>query len=77
MNIMNKLIMGIVMIQGVINLYCVSESAIHLVVNQLMDGRVKFFNMIELVKFDGILNRVNALTRVITLRVSDNNVLLC
>jgi hypothetical protein len=63
-----------------LNLYCNSQSAIHLAIDQVMDSRVKhiyiqyhFFRhavaekMFELVKIDGKFNPADAFTKVIHL----------
>lgn len=63
-----------------VNLHCHSQSALHLVANQIMESRVKHIDIkyhfirqevsgktIELVKIDGKFNPTNALTKVIHL----------
>lgn len=69
--------------QGVINLHCASQSALHLAANQVMYSRVKHVDIkyhfirqavsdktIEVVKIDGKLNPADALTKVIPLKSS-------
>lgn len=77
---LDKLIMEMGLTQGVVNLHCDSQSALHLAANQVMDSRVKHIDIryhfireavsdktIELVKIDGKLNPADALTKVIPL----------
>jgi hypothetical protein len=64
--------------QDCVNLHCDSQSALHLAMNQVMDGRTKHIDVryhfireaiadgkIELVKIDGKLNPADSLTKVI------------
>lgn len=66
--------------QESVQLFCDSQSALHLAVNQVMDSRVKHIdvryhfirqavsnNQVELVKIDGKLNPADAFTKVIPL----------
>lgn len=66
--------------QGLVQLHCDSQSALHLATNRVMDSRVKHIDiryhfirdaisdkLIELVKIDGKLNPADAFTKVIPL----------
>ncbi|OAE35430.1 hypothetical protein AXG93_2587s1450 [Marchantia polymorpha subsp. ruderalis] len=77
---LDRLIMKMGLKQGVINLHCDSESALHLAANQFMDSIVKhidiryhfikqavFEKTIKLVKIDGKLNPADPLIKVIPL----------
>lgn len=77
---LDRLIMEMGLKQGVVNLHCDSQSALHLAANQVMDSRAKHIDIryhfikqalshktIELVKIKGKLNPADALTKVIPL----------
>lgn len=77
---LDKLIIEMGLKQGVVNLHCNCQSALHLAANQVMGSRVKhidiryhfirqamFEKTIELVKINGKLNPADALTKVILL----------
>ena len=77
---MNRLVTKMGLPQDGVNLHCDSQSALHLAMNQVMDGRAKHIDIryhfirelvvekrLELVKIDGKLNPADAFTKIIPL----------